>query len=76
MHDDNARFARLVYLCEKVRKGEHPTMNDVEGVAVALALRRVGWLKYRGYTRESAQAFIGARMAAVLDRVGQTLDDC
>ena len=75
MIDADARFARYVLLCEKFRRRAPPSMNDVEEVAVALILRRNGWLRHRGYTAESALAFIGPANAGVIERVRLTLDD-
>jgi hypothetical protein len=74
MRDSNIIFARLVYLCEKHRVGEPPSMHDIESVAVALLLGRTGWLKHRGYTNESAREFVGNRYTSVFDRVRQVID--
>lgn len=75
MNDADAIFADLVYLCEKYRAGKNPTMHDVQRVAVALILKRRGWLKHHGYTNASAREFVGERYTGVIDRVRQAIDD-
>ena len=75
MNDSNERFARLVLLCSKSLARNYPTMDDVEHVAVALTLRRRGWLRHHGFTPDSAREFIGEPYYRVIPRVRQTLNN-